>query len=171
MSMRTLLTNKRSRITDRWFDLILETYPADAQGFLKGEQDRFANPAGHIISRGLEALFDELTNETCSGKVIAALNSIIRIRAVQDFSVSEALAFVFLLKKAMREEMKGVMEDKDLFQEYLVLESRVDAMALSAFDVYMKAREDIHQIRVRELGAEKDRALRVIKMMDHKGDA
>lgn len=171
MEIRTLLLQKRTPIIRRWFDLILEAYPSDTANFLKEEQDRFANPAGYIISHGLETLFDELTRETDSANVITTLDSIIRIRAVQDFNTFQALTFVFLLKKAIREELEGEMERGEVFFEYLSFESRIDALSLFAFDIYVKAREEVFQARVREIASERDRALRILKMIGHEGDA
>ena len=171
MNIKALLLQKRRPIVARWFDLILEAYPSDTANFLKEEQDRFANPAGYIISRGLETLYDELTRETDSANVITTLDSIIRIRAVQDFNTFQALAFVFLLKKAIREELEGEMERGEVFFEYLSFESRIDALSLFASDIYVKAREEVYRARVREIAAERDRALRILKMMDQEGDA
>lgn len=171
MDIRTLLVQKRGPIIARWFDLILEAYPSDTANFLKEEQDRFANPAGYIISRGLETLFDELTRETDSANLITTLDSIMRIRAVQDFTTFQALTFVFLLKKAIREELEGTMEREGVLSEYLSFESRIDALSLFAFDIYVKAREEVYQARVREIAAERDRAIRILKMIGHEGDA
>jgi hypothetical protein len=171
MEIRTLLLQKRTPIIRRWFDLILEAYPSDTANFLKEEQDRFANPAGYIISRGLETLFDELTRETDSANVITTLDSIIRIRAVQDFNTFQALTFVFLLKKAMREELEGEMKAGEVFFDYLSFESRIDSLSLFAFDIYVKAREEVYRARVREIAVERDRAFRILKMMGHEGDA
>jgi hypothetical protein len=171
MEIRTLLLQKRTPIIKRWFDLILEAYPSDTASFLKEERDRFANPAGYIISRGLEALFDELTRETDSANVITALDSIMRIRAVQDFNTFQALTFVFLLKKAIREELEGEMKGGQFFSDYLSFESRIDSLSLFAFDIYVKAREEVYQARVREIAVERDRALRILKMIGHEGNA
>jgi hypothetical protein len=170
MEIRTLLLQKRTPIIRRWFDLILEAYPSDTANFLKGEQDRFANPAGYIISHGLETLFDELTRETDSANVITTLDSIIRIRAVQDFNTFQALIFVFLLKKAIREELEGEIKGGEFFSDYLFFESRIDSLSLLAFDIYVKAREGVCQARVREIAVERDRALRILKMIGHEGD-
>ena len=170
MDVNAFLLQRRGSILARWFDLILEAYPSDAANFLKEEQDRFANPAGYIISRGLETLFDELVRETDSAHVITALDSIMRIRAVQDFSTIQALTFVFLLKKAVREELEGNLKG-GISPEYLSFESRIDALSLHAFDAYVKAREEVYQARVREIAAERDRVLRILKMVGREGDA
>jgi len=170
MDIKALLLKKRESVIGRWFDLILEAYPSDTANFLRDEQDRFANPAGYTISHGLETLFDELLRETDSANAITALDSIMRIRAVQDFSTFQALTFVFLLKRAIREELEGELAKGGALPEYLAFESRIDALSLCAFDIYVKAREEIYQARVREIGAERDRVLRILRMIGGEGD-
>jgi len=170
MDIKALLLRRRGPIIGRWFDLILEAYPADTANFLKEEQDRFANPAGYTISHGLETLFDELAREADSANVITTLDGVMRIWAVQDFSAFQTLTFVFLLKKAIREELEGELTKGEALREYLAFESRIDAVSLCAFDIYVKAREEVHKARVREIGAERDRALRILRMMGGEGD-
>jgi len=94
-----LLLQKKVAILERWHLLILDTYPADSSRFLKQEKDRFANPVGSIISAGIEALYDELIGEMDPDRLSTCLDSIIRVRAVQDFSPSNAVAFIPLLKR------------------------------------------------------------------------
>lgn len=131
--------------------MILETYPADTSTFLKKQKDRFANPVGSTISQGIEGLFDELLKEMDSDKVSTFLDKIIRVRAVQDFSPSQAMAFIFLLKKVIREELGREIRENGLAEELLKLESRIDILALLSFDIYMKCREKIYEIRVNEV--------------------
>ncbi len=155
MGLMTIVQQKRLGILRRWISLIFETYPPDISGFLKVETDRFANPVGYTITKSSETLFDELIhgaeNKT---KIISALDNIIRIRAVQDFNSSQAIDFVFLLKKAVREELKinneGFSEKvmPEILKELELLQARVDDLASLAFDVYGKCREDINRIKI-----------------------
>ena len=55
-----------------------------------------------------------------------------------------------LLKKAIREKLKEELQEARVVEELLEFESRIDEMALLAFDVYMQCREKIYQIRTRE---------------------
>ena len=135
-----LLLQKKAAILERWRHLILDTYPADSSRFLKQEKDRFANPIGSIISEGTEALYTELIGGMNLDRLVACLDSIIRVRAVQDFSPSQATAFIFLLKKAVREELESEIRENQIFQELLEFESRIDKLALLALDIYMKCR-------------------------------
>jgi hypothetical protein len=76
----------------------------------------------------------------------ASLEAIIRIRAVQDFTPSQAVAFVIQLKQIVREEL-GVGSSADLQG----LEDRIDEVLLLAFDIYSKCRQKLNDIRVREV--------------------
>jgi hypothetical protein len=160
MKLTTLLEQKKEHILKRWFSLILEAYPPDVANFLKHEKDRFTNPVGYAISTGTEALLDEVIHGAKSDRIISALDSIIRIRAVQDFTPSQALAFVFLLKKAVREELKikdsgfTSLDPPELHEELLQFETRIDGLASLAFDVYVKCRDDINRIKVGAANAE-----------------
>jgi len=148
---------------ERWFHLILETYPAGTSRFLKQEKDRFANPVGYTISQEIEALYDELLQEMNSDKLAVCLDNIIRIRVVQDFSPSQTIAFIFLLKKAIREELASEIAENRVFEELLKFESKIDKLVLFALDIYMECREKVYEIRVNEAKAERERVLKLLE--------
>ena len=151
MKLTDLLTQKKSRIVEGWLRVIYESYPPETAIFLKKEKDRFDNPVGISTSDGIKALYEALLVEMETDRVLAALDEIIRIRAIQDFSPSQALAFIFLLKNVIREELAKELRAGDLAAELLELESRIDGLALLGFDVYTKRREKLHEIRVNEI--------------------
>jgi len=166
MVLEHLLLQKRAAILERWFQLVLETYPADTSRFLKQGKDRFTNPVGYTISREIETLYDELLQEMNSDKLAACLDNIIRIRAVQDFSPSQTIALIFLLKKAIREELASEITENRVFEELLKFESRIDKLVLLAFDIYMKCREKVFEIRVNEAKAERERVLKLLERIN-----
>jgi hypothetical protein len=147
MSLSTLLANKRKDILDTWLSLILDTYPADSAAFMKRQPNRFANPVGHTFAHETGVLFDHLLGDGDIDAATAALERINKIRAVQDFSASEAVAFVFFLKSAVRKVLSHELADGQLTADLLALESRIDETALLAFDSYMQCREKLFQIR------------------------
>ncbi len=151
MSLTTLLTQKKSAILGRWLTTIYESYPPETAIFLKREKNHFDNPVGFRISEGLEGLYDALSQEMGKEKVLGFLDKIIRIRALQDFAPSQALAFVFLLKNVIRQELAEEIRKENLGEEVLELESRIDGMALLGFDIYTKCQEKLHQIRGDEI--------------------
>jgi hypothetical protein len=148
MSFDDLLDAKRSAILERWFNLILESYPAETVRFLRSQKDRFANPVGHAVSTGLEGIFDELRSGGLDrDKLSPFLDRIIRIRAIQDFSPSQALAFVFLLKNVIRTELARAEVSYD---ELAGFEDRIDALALLSFDIYSQCRDKLGEIRLND---------------------
>ena len=129
---------------------MLLTYPADTTNFLKNQKDPFANPVGRKISQGLEALFDALLQESNDNIVESFLDPIIRIRAVQNFTPSQATAFIFVLKNLVREEVHSEIKDREDMRALLTFESKIDHLGLIAFDIYMKCREKIYEIKSTE---------------------
>jgi len=150
MNLKALMSEKKAAIVKKWFDLIIDNYPADASNFLKKQKNRFSNPVGHTISQGIDGLFDEILHGIDSEKLFPFLNDIIKIKAVQDFSPSKAISFVFLLKQAIREEMGSEIKKKQMSDELRLFEERIDELALLSFDIYMKCRERIYEIKADE---------------------
>jgi hypothetical protein len=142
--LRDVLQAHRSEALDRWRGFVLDSYPEEAARFFRKEKDRFKNPVGQSIHRATETLFDGVLLERNAEGVPEALESLVRIRAVQDFSPSEAVAFVFLLKRAVREVLHEA-SDAALSD----LESKTDALALAAFETYTRCREELFEIRLR----------------------
>jgi hypothetical protein len=151
MSLPELLHDKRSAILGRWKELTLQVYAEESARFIKSEKDRFNNPVGQAINSGLETLYDGLTGGRPAEEMEQALDGIVRIRAVQDLSPAEAVGFVFLLKRAIREEAGDALAGAEALTELSVLESRIDSIALAAFGIYMRCRERIYEIRVTEI--------------------
>ena len=81
------------------------------------------------------------------------MNDIIKIRAIQNFSPSSAIGFVFSLKKVIRDELGAELLEKKNVAEFSKLESTIDRIALIAFDLYMEAKEKVFKIRVNEIKA------------------
>ena len=143
MTLRDLLHSKKAAIHKRWLEKTLETYAPDASAFFDRQKDPFANPVGQALRAGTETMLDCLLGEMDAEKICACLEEIIKIRSIQDFTPAQALSFVFSLKQVIREELKS-----DLNVE---LETRIDQLALFAFDVYVKCRERLYEIRVSEV--------------------
>ena len=150
MQLATLLSQKKAAILGRWLAMIYESYPPETAIFLRKEKNRFDNPAGYRISEGLEGLYGALLQEMERDQVLTCLDEIIRIRALQNFTPSQALAFIFLLKIVIREELAEEIQKENLAAELLDLESRIDGLALLGFDVYTKRREKIYEIKADE---------------------
>lgn len=165
MKLKNLLYGKKSAILKRWFDLTLETYPAETALFFKSQKNRFANPVGYTISQGIEDLFEEILQGVNSDKVSLFLDNIIRVRAIQDFTPSQAISFIFLLKKVMREELGREIHENSIAEELLVLESRIDDLAILSFDIFMKCREKIYELKAMQLNNQTYTLLKKAKLI------
>jgi hypothetical protein len=151
MRLNNLLAQRKTAIIKKWFALAIETYPSDTASFLKRQKDPFANPVGRTIFRGLEALFDELLKEMDYETITSFLDPIIRVRAIQNFSSSQAVSFIFLLKKAIREDTKKEVSEEQLFNELLLFESKIDQLVMIAFNLYMQCKEKIYDLKANEM--------------------
>jgi hypothetical protein len=145
-----ILTQKKSEIVNKWFDLTARTYAPDTAQFLKSNKDQFANPVGGTMLAGLKGLLDQLINGMDSTAITAHLDPIIRIRAAQNFTASQATAFILSLKKILRESLSKELRDSSLSAEFIATESKIDQLCLMAFDIYMQCREKIFQISANE---------------------
>lgn len=146
MNSENLLSEKKSKIIKKWRNAVIKSYPEDGQGFLKREKSQFANPVGLTISTEIETLYDEIISGDNMEKISSCLDSIIRIRAVQDFKPSQAVAFVLQLKQIIKEELGNDHSD-----EMRILDNRIDEVTLLAFDIYSACRQKISEIRVNEV--------------------
>ena len=151
MKLLSLLSERKASLTDRWRQRLFESYPPETAIFLKKEKNRFDNPMGHQLSDGLGRILETLVQEMDREQVVAALDEVIRVRALQNFTPSQALAFIFLLKNVIREELAPELKDGQFSPELQEVESRIDGMALLGFEVYTQRREKLYEIRVTEV--------------------
>lgn len=150
MSLLDRLRQDRSRVIRRWKELILETQSEESARFVRGEKDRFHNPVGYTLDRSLPRILDALIEGRPAEEATEPLDGLVRLRAVQDLSAAEAVAFVFSLKTAIAGELGEALREAG-HEERRRLEAAIDAMALTAFDVYVHCREQVWQIRANDL--------------------
>ncbi len=134
--------DRRGAIVDQWMARTLGTYPFLTSKYLLEEKDRFRNPVGHALRAALPVLVDELLGGMNAERITAALDPLVRMRAVQDFSASQAVGFVFALRDVLRNESPDELTPE--------AEERIDRIALAAFDLFVKCRETMDRIRVDE---------------------
>lgn len=150
-TLHDLLVDKRSVILEDWYHLILDTYPSGTAKYLGREKDRFLNPVAYEFREAIGGIYQALLQGEGGGELVSSLDRIVRIRAVQDFSPSQAVGFVFLLKKVIRKKLEKDIKKKGLMEELLNFESKLDDLALLAFDVYMQCREQLYEIRIKDI--------------------
>jgi len=133
---------ERTSVVEKWRACVAATYPAESVRHLLGDADLFRNPFGRVLRERLPVLVDELFGGMDRGRFLPALDEVIRVRAVQDFSASQATGFLLPLKQVIRDEI-----DPDPAVAAL-LDQRIDEMLLAAFDIYTECREKIGKIQV-----------------------
>jgi hypothetical protein len=148
--LEKVFTQKKSEILTQWFDLTAKTYAPDTAQFLKNNKDQFTNPVGGTMLSSLKGLLDQIINGMDSATISAYLDPVIRIRAAQNFTASQATAFILSLKKILREILSKDLRDSSLAAEFVAIESNIDQLCLMAFDIYMQCREKIFQISANE---------------------
>ena len=165
MELETLLEQNRETILGKWFDMIAGTYPRLTSEFLAKQEDQFRNPVGHAISQSIGPVFDQVISAMDRDEILCALDGVIRIRSVQDFTPTEAVAFIFELKAVIREVMDAEIRGPEKWSGWVELESRIDRVALLGFEKYTECREKLHEIRNNEI---KRRALNLLDRVNVK---
>ena len=151
MKFEELLQKHKDAIVGRWLDDALATYPENSAGAFRRQKDPFANPVGHSLRVGTRGIFEALLDGMDTEKIRPYLHEIIKIRAVQEFSASRAVGFVFHLKEAIRAELGKTAADPQFACELAKLEGQIDRIALAAFDVYVQCREQVCELRINEV--------------------
>lgn len=161
MDLKNLLQKKRSHLIKKWCDLVLSSYPEQSQKFLRKQKDAIANPVGCTISEGIASIYDELLKEAESDQIALFLDNIIRVRAIQDFSPSQAVSFIFGLKSIIRKELEDEIQQEKISEDLVAFESKIDDLALQCFDIYTQCRQKIFDIRVNEVRNQSSRLLKM----------
>lgn len=150
MKLTEALRDNRERILDIWIERTLDSY--ESPDFFKKSKDMFANPVGGNIKTGLSELFDLLVAASDPGAYHKALDQVMRIRAVQEFTPAQAVAPVLELKWVVRQVLSGLkQEERPQPTELDNFDCDVDRAALAAFNIYVECRERLYQTRIREL--------------------
>lgn len=149
MELTEALTKKKKEILDLWIGRTLDSYISP--GFFKKSKDPFANPVGVNIAQGLTVLLDFLLDNAEPQAYHLPLDQVVRIRAVQDFTPSQALAPFLELKWVVKKVLSADKDTQSLLRSLDILDCEIDRMALAAFDIYTECREQLYRNRIREL--------------------
>lgn len=147
MPISALLSQKKEKIVKKAFELTISTYPEQSQQVFKEKNRQFTNPVGYTTYQTIESIVEKIINDESIESFISPLEEIMKLRAVQDFTPSQAVGFIFFLKKTIQEELEKETDPTELI-DFL---SRIDSLSLLAFDLYMKQRERIYDIKANEL--------------------
>jgi predicted nucleic acid-binding protein len=147
--MPEFLRERRAAVLARWEELILQGYPEQSARFFRDEKDPFHNPVGATVRESIGVLYDHLLAGTDSSALAEALDRMIRLRSVQEFTPAQAVSFPFLLKSAVAEVL-GEEEVRAEAERIGELHTRIDQLALRGVDVYAACRERLYEIRARD---------------------
>ena len=149
MNLSETLQEKKKQIQSIWIDRTLDSYTSP--GFFKKSVDAIANPIGANIRDGISSLLDLILQDADIESYTKPLDQIVRIRAVQDFSPSQAVVPFLELKWIVRQVLNDSNKTKHLVHELAELDCKIDRLALAAFDKYMECREQLYKVRISEL--------------------
>lgn len=154
-----MLERNKQKVIETWFQRVIETYPEETAKFIKSQKNPFLNPVGAAIREGLEGILEWVISGGTSKELIPFLDRIIRIRAVQEFKPSEALQFIVDLKTVTRNIcLKG--KEKESTVSFESFDALVDRLIMESFDVFVKCREDLYEVRLQEV---KNRTFRLLQ--------
>lgn len=148
MNFKEELLQNLVSIESKWIDSVMSSYSTDGARFFKKEKDQFANPLGHNVSKGLAKTLRLLVDGQLE-ELPTEMDQLVKLRAVQTFTPSEAVGFVFSLKKIVV-EVCGLQSIAACAKDWSAFEGRIDDLALRVFDLYMQDRERLSQIRINE---------------------
>ncbi len=126
MALIELLSKEKGAILERWHQRVLETYPAETAGFLGQTKEPFANPVGATLLKELPVVYQALLGTADPTRTAQALDDLVRLRAVQNFSPSQAIGFIFTLKSVIRELVGDALSGPDMLEEWPGVEARID---------------------------------------------
>ena len=166
-TFRDLLEERKDTIVRRWVDAVLSIYPSDAAALFRAQQDPFANPLGRGVREGTCGIFQTILDGMDPDDLHAHLDEIIRIRAVQELTPTEALSFVFSLRSIVRQVIPEAETDPRFREGLSELDEKIDEVALAAFGIYSALREEVSQLRINEA---KRQVAWVLERMNRRGE-
>lgn len=149
MNLLTILSDRKREILENWQQEIFKLYPADSVRFISSEIDQFANPVGHCIREHTENLFCTLVSgeEQRREELIPLFDEIAKVWAVQSLTPSDALGYLYKLKRVIGDALHKDNMEMSLHDEVKRLFSMIDRFTLIAFDVYTGCREKIFELK------------------------
>jgi hypothetical protein len=151
MELEKHLKENKKNLVKQWFTAVTDTYPRESAGFFQNNADPFANPVGNTIKRNLDLLFDQVIGPKMDLSAAKdALDPIVRIRAVQEFTPGKALSFILRIKQIIAKELSSRRKEKDVELYLAAVESNADELMLMAFDIYTACKQQIYSLRINE---------------------
>jgi hypothetical protein len=142
-------------IARQWLERMWASYPPETAAFIAAQADPFANPVGDRARRAARA-FAHVLATPCpvpeeEEELAAALEDLMRVRAIQVLTPEEAVGVFFAMKEILRAFAVGIPGGEAEAGALLELETRVDRIVLAAFGQYSRCRETLFAIRAEEI--------------------
>lgn len=151
MGVKEKLSECQTEIIADWFKSAMSDYSDKTAAAYTNSRNQFANPVGTTISKAMELIVGNLINEEDNREEVKSkLEEVVRIRALQDFSPSESLGFIFHLKDILLKYL-GKKLDSENVKELLKIDAEIDRLAQISFDTYAKCREKVFELRNKEI--------------------
>ncbi len=142
--MRAMNNAEMDAIAKEWLTETIQSFSLQGKPFLEQKKDPFRNPMGHTIGENIPIVLQEVLGGMDAARLSAALEAIVRIRAVQEAAPSQAVGFLFQLPLILRQQWKAWPEEQEEILQ------RIQQAALIAFDLYMMCREKIFALQADE---------------------
>ena len=154
-----VLEGRQEEIAERWVELVFASYPQETSRFLEREKDPFANPVGRLVREAAGPLVAALGADRPGPEAMRHLDALMRLRSVQDVTAGDAVGVVGLLRRAVLDVLGD--EGGELGAAgMLELSERVERLLLAAFEVFTACREQLYEVRARELARRQASLLR-----------
>jgi hypothetical protein len=144
------LSRNKDILVNQWLEATLQPYAENTRRFLLLEKDPFRNPVGHSLRVGLPLLLEAILDGGELRETAPALDTILRIRAIQDFSATEAVSFIFSLKEVFRHALNPGGERDAIGHFLMAMDTRIEDMARLAHQMFAQCREQMGTIQSNE---------------------
>lgn len=157
--LNRVLEGRQDEIAGRWVELVFASYPQETSRFLEREKDPFANPVGRLVREAAGPLVAALGSDRPGPEAMRHLDALMRLRSVQDVTAGDAVGVVGLLRRAVFDVLGDEAEELGA-ADVLELSERVERLLLLAFEVFTACREQLYEVRARELARRQASLLR-----------
>ncbi len=149
------------KILSLWLNEFLKHHGLDTVAVSRTVDDRFLNPAGHIIKAATSSLFKAIMGEEIEQeKILRDMRELLRLQAIQQLSPAQALFPLVAVKEHIYDIVNSLLTTKEAFVQYKEITGRLDTLMLMAFDIFTQDKEDLYRIRIKEVKNAQSQILR-----------
>lgn len=167
MTLQEKLIPYKDEISAAWLEAVNGTYPFNTIGFLRTKSNPFINPVGERNKQAANTFCECILAENPTQDMVrSTMEDFIKVRAVQEFSVEDAIGILLAFKPIVRKtaKEKKLLEASQL-ENLQSIEANVDALVLMAAAVYSQSREQIAQLRIEEIKRKHAHVIRYAQRM------